>query len=80
VSAVIIDCNCKEVPINPVIKFRTHYYSSRKPPIRDSTMDDSHKTLHRVLKMYVILEAVSHLALRIHTYVYVRCLKLLSPT
>jgi hypothetical protein len=26
VSAVIIDCNCKEVPINSIIKSRTHYY------------------------------------------------------
>ena len=26
VSAVINGCNCKVVPINPIIKFRTHYY------------------------------------------------------
>jgi hypothetical protein len=25
-EAVIINCNCKEVPINPIIKSRTHYY------------------------------------------------------
>jgi hypothetical protein len=29
--AVIIDCNYKEVPINPIIESRTHYYSSRNP-------------------------------------------------
>jgi hypothetical protein len=26
VWAVMIDCNCKEVPINPIIKSRSHYY------------------------------------------------------
>jgi hypothetical protein len=26
VWAVIIDCNCKEVPINPIIKSITHCY------------------------------------------------------
>jgi hypothetical protein len=26
VWAVIIDCNYKEVPINPIIKSKTHYY------------------------------------------------------
>jgi hypothetical protein len=33
--AVIIDCNCKEVPINAIIQSRNRYYDSRKPLIRD---------------------------------------------
>jgi hypothetical protein len=37
VWVVITDCNCKEVPINPLIKSRTHYYKSRKPLIRNNT-------------------------------------------
>jgi hypothetical protein len=26
VGAVIINSNCKEIPINPIFKYRTHYY------------------------------------------------------
>jgi hypothetical protein len=40
VWAVTVNCNFKEVPINPVIKSRTHYYSSRQPRTRDSINDD----------------------------------------
>jgi hypothetical protein len=29
--AVIIDYNCKEAPINPIIQSRTHYYYLREP-------------------------------------------------
>jgi hypothetical protein len=32
--AVIIGCNCKEVPINTIIETGTHCYSSRQPLIR----------------------------------------------
>jgi hypothetical protein len=32
-----VSCNCKEVPLNQIIKSRTHYYSSRQPGIRDNT-------------------------------------------
>jgi hypothetical protein len=35
VWAVIINCNCKEAPINRIIKSGTHYYLSCKPLIRD---------------------------------------------
>jgi hypothetical protein len=35
--AVIIDCNCKEVPINPV-ESRSHCYLSRDLRIRDNTV------------------------------------------
>jgi hypothetical protein len=33
IVAVIIDCNCKEVPVNPIIRSRTHCYQSRQPRI-----------------------------------------------
>jgi hypothetical protein len=36
VWAVVSDFNCKEVPINPIIKSITHFYSSRKPRTRDN--------------------------------------------
>jgi hypothetical protein len=40
-SAVKINCNCKEVPINPIVKSRTHYYSSRQALIRDGLIYDT---------------------------------------
>jgi hypothetical protein len=34
VCSVIIDCNCKELRVNPIIKSRTRYYSSCKSRMR----------------------------------------------
>jgi hypothetical protein len=47
---VIIVCNCKEVPINPIIQSTTHYYQSRELHIRDnSDVFSFHNTPGRAL-------------------------------
>jgi hypothetical protein len=33
---VVTDCNCEEVPMNPIIISSTHCYSLRKPRLRDN--------------------------------------------
>jgi hypothetical protein len=47
VWAVIIGCNCKEAPINPIFESRTRYYVTQTPT-RDSTQSESEK-LHPLL-------------------------------
>jgi hypothetical protein len=47
VGAVIINCNCKEVPVNPIMKSRTHYYLSCKPLISDNVLKESDASIFR---------------------------------
>jgi hypothetical protein len=45
--AVIIDFNCKEVPVNPIIQSRTRYYSSPKHLIRHIMLGNGQPMLRR---------------------------------
>jgi hypothetical protein len=50
--AHIIECNCKEVPINPIIQSRTRYYSSRKPLIHDNILQKAKGDQHCMVSIF----------------------------